>query len=251
MIHRFFSPSLPLPQSSCGSLTAGELSVHLGVEEARHARRVLRLTVGDAVALFDGRGGTAKGVIAGFDVGMAVRIQGVDQQPPPRPRLDLAVCLPKGSRTDDMVSQLSQLGADTLIPLRTQRSVVDARPAKLERLGRAAIESAKQCGRAWVMTVAGAVDFADVLRGDQDLKLIADVTEAQNRDLATRLADAKHVLVLIGPEGGWTDEERIAAHAAGCRPWRLGPHVMRIETAAAATAAIVRQAASFMQEPAR
>ena len=91
------------------------------------------------------------------------------------------------------------------------------------------------------MRIAPVMPLGDVLRQRYDLRLMADTNlDDHPADVGPMLAAAKHVLILIGPEGGWTDAERNLAHEQGCIVWRLGPHVLRIETAAAAAIAIAR-----------
>jgi 16S rRNA (uracil1498-N3)-methyltransferase len=237
---RFHSPDLHVP--------------HVDLDEAQssHARRVLRLGVGDTVGLFDGAGTVATGRIAEARRTVRVEIMERHERPRPTPTIDLAVAVPKGGRADVLVEEASQLGADRLIPLISQRSVVQPKKGKLGRFERLAVESAKQCGRAWVMEVDPPTELRTLLKqSDHDVRLFAD-TQARP-ETAGHGADhpdetnpveaarrAEHVLVLIGPEGGWTGKERRSASEAGCLSWRLGPNVMRVETAAAAALAILR-----------
>lgn len=249
-MHRFFCPTLPpaptpgdAPEGSAGRADSpADLGVvELPEDEAHHAARVLRLEPGEAVELFDGAGRVARGVMER----RSVRVTGVRDVPPATLSLHVAVAIPKGPRADDMVNQLSQLGVDRLIPLRAERGVTDPREHKLEKFQRHAIESAKQSGRAWLMKVTPTTDFDEALRLDAALRLFADPAAApmNTEELGRALRGVSSVLVLIGPEGGWTDGERARARAAGCVPWNLGPHVLRIETAAVAAAAIIRHLA--------
>jgi len=233
-MHRFFCQPLEMQLHAPGPRTT-----RLAEEEAHHARKVLRLKVGDAVELFDGRGGVGEGVIQAWDQGATIAVQQWTSVAPPRPVLTIAAAIPKGPRADDMVNQLSQLSVDRLIPLLAERSVVDPRPAKVERFARAAVESAKQCGRAWLMRVEPPTPFDRVLAGEYDVRLMAR-PGGGSTDLGTQLRAASSVLVLIGPEGGWSDAEIAQSERAGCLPWSLGPHVLRIETAACAAAAVIR-----------
>ncbi len=215
--------------------------VELDAAQARHARRVLRLTDGEQVEVFDGHGGVGCGILTGGPSTTRVRLERIWREPPSRPRIELAVAFPKGGRVDDLVAQLSQLGADALIPLCTRRSVVRPRDAKLSRLAQQAIEHARQCRRAHLLEIEPVADLDDVLARPCDLLLVADPQGQAMADLAGRLAAAAVVRVLIGPEGGWSDEELERVRRRAAVPWRFGPHVMRIETAAAAAAAILRQ----------
>lgn len=240
-MHRFYCPNLPAPTSVPPlSDTADRPTAQLDPDEAHHARRVLRLEIGEAVELFDGHGGRAVGELRSWSGGAVVALRGVTRSPRVAPWLDVAAAIPKGPRADEMVNQLSQLGTDRLIPLRAQRAVVDPRQAKLEKFGRAAIESAKQCGRAYLMEVAPPSDLAALLRDAHDVKLVAAPAGGAVANLDARLRAAQRVLVLIGPEGGWTDEELASAKAAGAEPWSLGSNILRIETAACAAASVIR-----------
>ena len=231
------------------NLLGGRIS--LSDDESRHARKVLRVQPGDAVELFDGLGQEADGRVVEAGRVIAIEVGALRNAAPLRPRIEVAVALPKGDRAAVLVEKASELGADRLIPMITERSVVDPGGGKLDRLRRIAIESAKQCGRSWLMEIAEPVAFDRVLVGPGDaVKLFADAhsgNEDHYSQILTNLrmhsADVDRLLVLVGPEGGWTNAERQAAQQAGFHPWRLGPYVMRIETAALAAVAILRSGA--------
>ena len=207
-------------------------------DEARHLARVLRAAIGDAVAVFDGRGSEwpARVTSIGRD-----RV-GLDVGPPlaaaasPLP-LTLAVALPKGDRQKWLVEKLTELGCARLVPLVTTRGVAEATPAAIERLGRAAIEACKQCGRTTLLEIAPPAALAAVLAA-RDPGALALVADPAGEALGPLLAGhAGTVLALVGPEGGFTAEELTAAEAAGCRRVSLAPHILRVETAAIAVAA--------------
>lgn len=213
-------------------------------DQARHAAEVLRLGRGDAVVLFDAAGRVAEATLDRVEprrVTAAVRV--VRVMPRVRPELQLAVALPKGPRGQDMVNQLVQLGVDRLTPLRSERATVAPRSGKLERWERVVLEACRQARRPWRMTIDEPRGLDAVLAEQAELKLLSSPGGAALADLRGRIAAAERVLVLIGPEGGWSAGELAAAASAGCVAWWLGPHVMRIETAAAAAAAILRHAA--------
>lgn len=238
-MHRFHVPKLA---TLLAPPAAGTPAIDLEPEESHHAARVLRLAVGEAVSLFDGAGIVAHGVIDRLKPRVRVLIAGSDRRERPRPVIEVAAAIPKGPRADAMIEQLSQLGCDRLIPLRTTRSVVDPRDAKIERFARAAIESAKQCGRDYLMQIDGPVDLVTLLaRVDHDLRVIAAPQGMKTDAMEEGLAGAARVLVLIGPEGGFTTTETEQARAAGFAAWSLGPNILRIETAAAAAVALLRR----------
>lgn len=216
-------------------------TVTLHTDQARHATRVLRLSVGDPVQLIDGRGATAHATLTAIDPGQTTcTIRATEYTPAPTPRLELATAIPKGPRADAMVNDLAQLGADLLIPLITSRSVVQPRGHKLERFARAAAEAGKQSGNAWFMRVQQATGLDAALDCDAGLKLLADPYADPVADLPKRLDSVNTIRVLVGPEGGLTGQEQAAAREAGFVPWRYSPNTLRIETAAIAAVAILR-----------
>lgn len=210
-------------------------------DEASHALRAKRLRAGERVEVFDGAGQVAACEVQDSESGrrtgtLALRVLGLARHEPARPRVEVFAATPKGGRVDEMVEGLSEAGAASWTPLVTARTVVEPRAAKLDRLRRIAVESAKQCGRAWVLEIGRECGLAGAL--------------AEARGAAIVLADgsappyrpgsgADTVRLLIGPEGGWTDDERRDALRAGAVAASFGPHAMRIETAAVVGAAVV------------
>lgn len=193
------------------------------------------------VQLLDGKGRVASAELVDDDPrSAACLINSVKKVPRQAPLLHLATAIPKGTRGDAMVNDLAQLGVDWLIPLVTHRSVVDPRPAKLQRFERTAAEAAKQSGRAWFMQVGPTTPFAEAIACDAGLKLVADPYAQPIADLPARVASVGVVRIIVGPEGGLTDEELAKAKDARFTPWRYSPNVLRIETAAAAAVAILR-----------
>ena len=225
----------------------GGEAIELDDAQAAHARKALRLREGDAVELFDGAGGVAEGRISALGPRLVVAVTGRRTVPRPTPTLDLAAAIPKGDRAATLIEAAAQLGVDRLIPLVTERSVVDPGAKKRQRFERIAADAARQSERAWVMAVDPPTDLPALLRrADHDLKLLCDVPAEAVQPLqgageaGARMAEARRALVLVGPEGGWTADERRAAAAAGCLAWTFSDNVLRVETAALAAAAILR-----------
>jgi len=212
--------------------------VELSGDEARHLARVLRAKVGDTVSVFDGHGREWPARIAtlgrdrvGLELGPVIEVA------PPSRVLTLAVALPKGDRQKWMVEKLTELGCTRLVPLETTHGVAEATPAAVQRLMRSSIEACKQCGRNTFLEIATPLTIAEVLAA-RDAATLGVVADPHGEPLGPVLAGhAGPVLALVGPEGGFTTEEVAAAAAAGCRRVTLGPHVLRVETAAVALAA--------------
>lgn len=247
--HRFYCPALgDLVSTAGGARPPGEVGgviMSLDREESRHACRVLRLKDGAEVEVFDGRGVLGCGRLRVGKGSAAVVIEQVEFIPDLRPVIDMAVALPKGPRADRMVQQLSQAGIGGLIPLRAERSVFEPGGGRLDRLGVAAIEAAKQSGRAHMMRFRTPTGLQELLTENHGVCLLTDVMAkplmgAAVTELGDRLRGAERVLILVGPEGGWTNHERSLACESGAIPWRLGPHVMRVETAALVAGSLAR-----------
>jgi 16S rRNA (uracil1498-N3)-methyltransferase len=219
----------------------------LDKDEAHHLTRVRRVPVGAQIVAFDGQG--SAWVCRLTDAGKSHATLRTEQQIAEGgerngPELCLAAAVPKGDRFDWIVEKATELGVDRLIPLTCERSVVEPRATKLDRLRRAVVEACKQCGRNRLMEIDDLMPLDTLLAslGPNDLGLFADqggVAAATCFDAANLPA---RVIVGIGPEGGWTERERTSARNAGWRSIGLGPHILRIETAALAAAVAVRQA---------
>ncbi len=229
MSERFFIPSPPLHGR-----------VVLTGDEARHLVRVLRGQVGDDVVVFAGEGVEWPAQITRLGRDEAELETGPARHDLPAggPAVSIAVALPKGERQKWLVEKLTELGAAQLIPLETERGVAEATPAARERLRRGVIEACKQCGRNRLMAIGEplsvAAALADMPPGSRVVIADPGGPPLDPRGLA---AGATNLLALVGPEGGFTVAEIAAAEQAGAIRVSLGPHILRIETAAIALAA--------------
>ncbi|MFM9024211.1 MAG: RsmE family RNA methyltransferase, partial [Planctomycetaceae bacterium] len=191
------------------------------------------------IRVFDGAGGEWCARIASIgrnevtlDMGAALVAA-----PKAEPPLTLAVALPKGERQKWLVEKLTELGVARLVPLVTARGVAEATPAAVERLRRTVIEACKQCGRSVLMEIAEPATVSAALAAlPAGGRAILCDPAGPPLDAAA-LATAAAVLGLVGPEGGFVPEEVAAAVATDAVRARLGPHVMRVETAAVTLAA--------------
>src|SRR6185312_11880333 len=272
--YRFYVPDLLAQIAPEKGGDAGpDAWVRLPEDQERHARQVLRLEAGQAVELFDGKGAWARGTVGGGGGGkqraLSVRAQGPQQDPPPPMHLTLATAVPKGDRAEWLVEQASQLNVGAIQWLACDRGVVKPREGgqKMEKWRRLAVESAKQCGRNVLMDIAEPVALEEVLQqfaggagegakggargetGPADTGMMLwlepragglSVFEAMGRGGG---ASRKHILALVGPEGGWSPREwallEAAVQAGRAQRVRLTSTILRIETACAAMAAVV------------
>ncbi len=215
-------------------------SITLDKDEATHAKRVLRIQPGQTVELFDGAGTTANGIVSSLAPQLTITIDQRHHTPPPSPKIHIASAIPKGDRAATLIQMLTELGAHQFTPLETQRSVVDPGPKKLQRLQRIATESAKQSHRSYFMNINPTLKFPKLIQSqDYDLKLIAHPSDPPPVPSLQNLHDHSNILILIGPEGGWTNDELQSSTAADFQPWSFNPNILRIETAAAAAVAII------------
>lgn len=231
---RFFCTELPHPRLS-------DPRCLLGADETKHARKVLRITRGEPVELFDGTGKVGTAILESYsEHGAVCLVTAITEMPPLLPRITVAGAVPKGSHADEMINQLSQLGCNRYIPITTEHSVVDPRDGKIDRFRRIAVESAKQSGRLTLMQVEDVQDFGDILAEVCDFGVICTPKGQRPADLAADLRDRQHAIVLIGPEGGFSDDELHRAVHAGYVKWCMSPNVLRIETAACAAVSLLR-----------
>ncbi|MDR0362788.1 MAG: 16S rRNA (uracil(1498)-N(3))-methyltransferase [Planctomycetota bacterium] len=217
----------------------------LGPEESRHAARVLRLRVGDAVTLFDGRGRFGAAAIAAVDGdGVAARIDEIREDSRPSVSLTVATAVPKGKRWRILIEKCTELGADRIVAVRFDRSVAKAEGDQ-GKWRRWAVEAAKQSRRARLPEMQGPLDLAGAvaLAGrDGAVLLVASPDGDSPRSYADALAASGKALVLIGPEGGMTDGELERCRREGAAAVRLSPFVLRVETAAAAACTLIQNA---------
>jgi 16S rRNA (uracil1498-N3)-methyltransferase len=228
----------------CPDLDPDRPSACLVGDEAHHLTRVLRAGPGTAVELFDGRGRAVAAVVTAVArdrVDLAVVAPLPDRDAPIA--LTLAVAPPKGDRLDWLVEKATEIGVARLVPLRTERSEVDPRPTKLDRLRRRIVEASKQCGRARLMDLDPPRTLADLLDDDHGnaIRMIAhpDGLAPHSWPRPNLVASSPPVVVAIGPEGGFGAGELAAALSRGWTSIGLGPTLLRVETAALAAATLV------------
>jgi 16S rRNA (uracil1498-N3)-methyltransferase len=204
--------------------------------QAHYLANVLRLKEGAELLVFDGSSGEWLARIVPARKGrLKLSVQQKTREPEIIPDVWLAFAPVKRQATDWLVEKATELGAARLIPVMTQRTVAER--VKLERLEAIAIEAAEQCGRTVLPVIEEPVPLAHLLRKREEERTLYFADEAGGE----RAADAFKPglsLVLIGPEGGFTDDERKLIRAApNSVAVSLGPRILRAETAALAALA--------------
>jgi len=236
-MHRFFIDHI---QGEEVSLT--------DTEQLHHLKDVLRLKVNDEVSISDGEGNDYAGVITGIDKRQVeIKVKQVRSANKTSIKLTVACAIPKGSRMDEVIDYLTQLGVERIIPMRTERTVVKLDNAKtgarLKRWQKIAQSAAQQSQRSRIPVIEAVTRFEDVILNSQDydLKLIPNLS-GERKPIREVVAETrpKDVIVLIGPEGDFTAEEVTLALSQGFIAVSLGDTVLRVATAAIAVAGYIR-----------
>ena len=216
-------------------LLPGQPAYTLSEDESKHAVRVLRLAVGDAVLLVNGRGTVATAAIAEANPKRcALQVQSEQAVPPRATYTHVAVAPTKNlDRMEWLVEKAVEVGVERLSFLRCARS--ERRELKLERLEKIAVSALKQSGQVWLPQLDELTDFAAFVAGVAPATtFIAHLEAGERTALAQVVASAPHCCVLIGPEGDFTPAEIELALGRGIQPVTLGPSRLRTETAALA-----------------
>jgi len=226
--------------------------VTLGADETRHLRDVLRIRVGNEVYVFDGEGREFQCEVAEINRSSAHLIVETEVEPAraesPLP-LTLAVALLKGEKFDLVVQKAVELGVRSLVPVATSRADVKIKSEadadrKLARWQRIVLEATKQCGRARLMKIDAPIGLSNLINQSAEnngLRLM--FAERSGESFKSILGDKSlpnEVVALVGPEGGFAEEEIAQAREAGWKIVTLGGRVMRAETAAIAIATLLQ-----------
>jgi 16S rRNA (uracil1498-N3)-methyltransferase len=226
------------PVYACSALD-GDVVV-LDGPEGRHAATVRRTRVGEVVDLVDGRGTRVTGTVTGTTKdSLTVEVTARVAEPAPMPRITLVQALAKGDRSELAVETATEVGVDAIVPWAAARCVVrwdgDRGDKGLEKWRATAREAAKQARRSWFPEVAPLARTADLAAVPGALLVLH---ESATTPLTEVPLDGDVVLV-VGPEGGISDEELAQLVAAGGTAVRLGATVLRTSTAGAAAIAVV------------
>jgi 16S rRNA (uracil1498-N3)-methyltransferase len=223
----------------------------LDPSESNHLSRVLRVQTGTAVELFDGKGTLAEGIVEHSNrkqVVIRVQIIHPPAQSAESGRVILAVSFAKGQRFDWLVEKCTELGADHIAAVVFERTVKLGKDTSLLRLEKIALAAAKQCGRLWLPVLSGPARFKETLDtlvyAYPRAALFFGDPQGQPLGRIPPVFPKGDVIVLVGPEGGFTDAEIQGLGTAGALPVCLNPNVLRVETAATAFCAALAAARS-------
>jgi 16S rRNA (uracil1498-N3)-methyltransferase len=236
---------MSLPVHLVPSLSGVDVGTEVGVDgdEAHHAVAVRRLRVGESVVLTDGAGTSVVGSVTSTGKrAFAVTVSSVERTPEPAPAVVVVQALPKGDRGELAVEVLTEIGVARIVPWAASRSVAvwkgDRADKALARWRATAREAAKQSRRSWLPEVTRLASTDDVVALVADAGLALVLHEGASAPLTTvEVPSAGRIVVVVGPEGGLSDDEVAAFTNAGAVAVRLGAEVLRTSTAGVAAVA--------------
>jgi 16S rRNA (uracil1498-N3)-methyltransferase len=219
-------------------------------DEARHAVASRRLVVGETLWLFDGRGGLARTILLDVTArgrALDLRIEERRAEPPPKPAIHLACALPKGDRQGTLLDMATQLGMTEFTPLVCERNVVKPGTNSAERWRRICLEACKQSRRPYLPILHASATPQEIVAREAGRANTVWIAHPSAAAVAVSRAVEKNasadVTILVGPEGGFTEQEVERTTGAGAQPIALGSAILRIETAAVALVAAFSLAA--------
>ena len=228
-------PPKSLPRLFVRQTLSEGVAIALDANQANYLGNVLRLGVGAELLVFDGLSGEWLAHIA--DAGKKRMTLAVDRQTRESesiPDVWLAFAPVKRAQTDWLVEKSTELGVARLIPVMTQRTVTER--VRLDRLESIAIEAAEQCGRTRVPQIVEPTSLKRLIEELDPARHLYFADEGGGEPVASTFAEGP-ALILVGPEGGFTEEERQLVRGSGASAISLGPRILRAETAALAALA--------------
>jgi 16S rRNA (uracil1498-N3)-methyltransferase len=207
----------------------------LSAEESHHLARVLRVGPGQAIILFDGRGGVASAEIESVSKNaVQVRIGERWKVPPPAVQIELIQAVPKPDRWDWILQKAVELGASGIRPVLTEHTEFRAGAKKEERWRKIVLNAAQQCEVRWLPTLHPLLPMEALIPSISryDLALVGSLYEGARTFREVPLAGHTRIALIIGPEGDFARGEVEALIKAGAQPVSFGDRVLRTETAA-------------------
>jgi 16S rRNA (uracil1498-N3)-methyltransferase len=230
--------------------------VRLSLDESHHLIRVLRLNRGDEVFVFDGYGREYQCRFDKVENQRAVLeiVEALSDEVESPLHLTLAQALAKGEKFDLVVQKATELGVSRIVPIASEHADLklnrEQAEKKVERWQRISLEALKQCGRRRLVEISKPLTLTDFLNASREQ---ASRSESQSaviyfnergglliEEALDKLVDKGAVMALIGPEGGWSDEEIELLNERGCLALTLGRRVLRTETAAIVAATLLQ-----------
>jgi 16S rRNA (uracil1498-N3)-methyltransferase len=216
-------------------------------EDVRHISAVLRMKTGDALILCDGQGAEYQVTIAEISKSeIKTDIVSQTRREITAPRLTLGQGLPKSDKMDWIVQKATELGVSNIIPLVTERTIVKIRDEekRISRWQKICREAAMQSNRPDIPQVERILalrDFIFSLNPEPGTLLLIPWEEGTQplKEVLRQAPDAQHIIVLIGPEGGFSSAEASMAREKGFHAVSLGPNILRTETAAIAVLGMI------------
>jgi 16S rRNA (uracil1498-N3)-methyltransferase len=229
-------PPKSLPRLFVRGQTGEDAAIELDAAQANYLGNVLRMKVGAELLVFDGSSGEWLARIAhSGKKRMTLTVERKTREPETMPDVWLAFAPVKRAQTDWLVEKATELGAARLMTVITQRTIAER--VKLERLEAIAIEAAEQCGRTLLPAITAPTPLKQFLAQRDPARRLYFADEGGGESALDTLERGPAV-ILTGPEGGFTDDERVLVRAApNAVPVSLGPRILRAETAALAALA--------------
>ena len=236
-----------LPRFYVPDLDPRERETALPPDEATHLTRVLRIEAGDDIAVFDGRGHEFRARVTSTSRRKvtAELLEPISAAPETRVPITLAQAVLKGEKMDAVVRDATMMGVVAIEPIITARTIARGPRPDNDRWTRVSIASSKQCRRAVVPTIHAPRPFDEWLQSSaHGLRLLLVEPAASASDICSlhvlETRPAGSLALIVGPEGGWTAEERQTAEKAGCLAVTLGGLTLRADAVAVAALAISR-----------
>jgi 16S rRNA (uracil1498-N3)-methyltransferase len=225
-------PPKSLPRLFVRQPLSDGAAVELAAGQANYLGNVLRLGVGAELLAFDGLSGEWLARISeAAKKRMVLSVERKTREAESIPDVWLAFAPVKRAQTDWLVEKATELGAARLVPVMTHRTVAER--VRLDRLESIAIEAAEQCGRTRVPEIVEPMKLARFIEELDPARILYFADETGGEPLVSALREGP-AAILVGPEGGFTDEERAFVRGSRASAISLGPRILRAETAALA-----------------
>ena len=207
--------------------------------EHHHLRNVLRLELGETIRIIDGEGSVITATISKIETELTfTKIEKLEYHDRTTPSITLFQGIPKHDKMELILQKTTELGVTQIVPIITERSLQKPSKSRLERWHRIMLSATKQCGRAWIpelneiQTLQGCLDAIHTY----DCAVIFWEIESERhiQSVLRKHPEVKTIALIVGPEGGFTDDEVKDIIEKGCIPVKIGSTILRTETAAIA-----------------